>query len=172
MNPTSPWKVVLATLVIFGSGVLTGGLLVNYVERSGAPAAVHPLEISAVVPTDAVPVLANPVGTNRDLRMPAAAGVLFRKDFLNRLSRELKLNPEQRDHIEKLIGEGQDRTRELWRVEWVETRAKIRRELTPDQQTRFEDLLKPRPPRHTPGREHGTNSVAPAISSNLPGSSL
>ncbi len=27
------WKVILATVVIFGAGVLTGGLLVNYVER-------------------------------------------------------------------------------------------------------------------------------------------
>ena len=33
------WKVILAAVVIFGAGVLTGGLLVNYVEPS------HPRDI-------------------------------------------------------------------------------------------------------------------------------
>lgn len=28
------WKIILATVVIFGCGVVTGGLLVNYVERA------------------------------------------------------------------------------------------------------------------------------------------
>ena len=36
------WKVILATVVIFGAGVMTGGLLVNYVDHSHHPATTRP----------------------------------------------------------------------------------------------------------------------------------
>jgi hypothetical protein len=45
------WKVILATLVIFGTGVITGGLLVNYTNHT-APAA-HPSPTVNVQPESA-----------------------------------------------------------------------------------------------------------------------
>ena len=142
------WKIILATLVIFGAGVLTGGLLVNYSDRtvrhlseSAAPAA--PVPPPAVEREQSVPASeSNPVP--RENRPGPVMPAPLRKEFLSRLTRELSLTPEQHDRVERIIADGQERTREVWRVEWVETRQKIRAQLTPDQQRRFEELLKPK----------------------------
>ena len=161
------WKIILATLVIFGAGVITGGLLVGHSLR----AAHQPL---ARIPTTddphraadrpSAPVKFDPA-VARASNLPPAVNLPFRKDLLNRLDRELELSPEQHQHIEKIIREGQERTRELWRVEWVTTRKRIRSELTPEQQARFEGLFKSRsrdqqrPPAAT---ERSTNPSAPS----------
>ena len=136
------WKVILATLVIFGAGVITGGLLVGYSERAArlvprkpAPAEPQPQRETGGGPN---------TGAARENRQPQPPNILLRKDLVDRLNRELKLNPEQRERIDKIVTEGQDRTRDLWRVEWNETRQRIRKELLPEQQTRFEELFKPR----------------------------
>jgi len=75
-------------------------------------------------------------------------------EFLNRVQRELNLTPVQRERIEKIISEGQVRTKELWepvakqmRQEMQQVRERIRAELNPEQRLRFEELLKQRPPR-------------------------
>jgi hypothetical protein len=183
------WKIILATLVIFGAGVLTGGLLVNYSDRTFR----HPAELAAsqlppVPPAGAgrerdQAVLAtesNPV--TRANRSGPALPAPLRKEFLTRLTRELALTPEQRDRVERIIAEGQERTREVWRVEWVETRQKIRAQLTAGQQRRFEELLKPKghePRRAAPPRvpiatngpsvnpPHEAVPAAPAVSEKL-----
>lgn len=141
------WKVILATLVIFGTGVITGGLLVSYSDRAShrlagrLPVADPPLWGPG---RQRVPLEMDP-GLSRENRVPLAFGIPLRKDFLDRLNRELKLSPEQHERIERIVSEGQDRTRELWRVEWVATKQRIRAELTQEQQTRFETLFKLRP---------------------------
>jgi hypothetical protein len=144
------WKVILATLVIFGAGVITGGLLVTYsdnVMRRSHRAAVPDKEKRAASPAP---------NAARDLRVPLPPNILLRKDFLERLDHELKLNSEQRERIEKIIGEGQERIHE----ELAETRGKIRAELKPGQQDLFTELLKRRP---IPARDHAlTNTPAPA----------
>ena len=98
---------------------------------------------------------------------PAALSGPLRKDFLNRLSHELKLSSEQRERIERIVSEGQERTRELWRVERVETWHRIRKELTPEQQIRFEELFKsqPRDSRRPPpsSERFPTNPPSPAF---------
>ena len=49
------WKVIFATVVIFGAGVITGGLLVNYVNYShGRPAHHPPLTADAHAPGEAL----------------------------------------------------------------------------------------------------------------------
>jgi hypothetical protein len=141
------WKVILATLVIFGTGVLTGGLLVTYSNSVLRP--VHPPAApdgprrnpDAVAPQ-----------ARRDSRLPPPPNLVLRREFLARLTRELELTREQRRDIEKIISEGQERTRELWqrvepqvRAELARTRQKIRAELTPEQRARFQELLKQRP---------------------------
>ena len=135
------WKVILATLVIFGAGVMTGGLLVGYSDRSWGRPPHQPPSVDAQHGTLGTPN----AGPAHETRLPPPPNAPLRKDFVERLNRELKLNPEQHERIEKIVSEGQERTRELWREEWSGTRQKIRNELTPEQQTRFEQLFKSRP---------------------------
>lgn len=159
------WKIILATVVIFVAGVISGGLLVSYCDRVASPAlrrlsaADNPLADSRRIPVEFAPF-----PTVRQNRSP-----LLRKDFLNQLNKELSLTPEQRERIEKLISQGQERTRDVWRAEMMVIRQKIRAELTPEQQTRFQALLKQRPAERrrlaAPDRAT-TNSIEPAISSN------
>ena len=71
------WKVILATMVIFGTGVVTGGLLVRHADHGRDR---RPQRAGGVVhPAQAAP-----------------AGVM-RIEFLRRMERELDLTPEQRD---------------------------------------------------------------------------
>jgi len=77
-----------------------------------------------------------------------------RMDFVLSVHRELKLTPEQRERIEKIVCAGQEQTKALWesiapqmRKEVQDVREKIREELTPEQEARFEELLKQRLPR-------------------------
>ena len=119
------WKIILATLVIFGAGVVTGGLVVSHALQSNtanSPAA------NSATPWQA---------QNRDL--------------LRRMDRELHLTLEQHERIEKIIGESQDRTRSLWKpitpqmtAEMQTVREGIREELKPGQRKKFDELMKAR----------------------------
>jgi uncharacterized membrane-anchored protein YhcB (DUF1043 family) len=148
------WKVILATLVIFGAGVITGGLLVTYtdnVQRHQRRQMLAEFQRVAQKP--------NTNSAAREIRVPLPANILLRKDFLERLDKELKLTVEQRERIEKIIGEGQERIKAVTqkfepqvREELALTREKIRAELKSDQQDLFTELLKrrPVPPRDRP----------------------
>lgn len=123
------WKVILATMVIFGTGVITGGLLVRHVEQSRQR---HPQRAGTMV---------RPAQT-------ASAGVM-RIEFLRRVERELKLTPEQREPVDKLLKEGQERTKKLMdtvepsrREEFKKTLEEFRAVLTPEQRKRLDALIK------------------------------
>jgi len=139
------WKVILATVVIFGAGFVTGTLLA---PRAAAPAPLQQIDPSRVSNN----------GTQRNPKLPTPLPGFLRKDFIDRLDKELKLSAEQRARIEKIIREGQDKTKELWEhIEpdmhhvLVSTKDRIRAELTPEQQAQFGQLLKPkRPPAPDP----------------------
>lgn len=144
------WKIVLATLVIFGAGVITGGLLVNYTSDDARR---QPNSVRRENPFRGSDV---PDGS-RELRFPnpnspQAPGL--QREFLQRLDHELRLTPEQRERIGKIIAEGQERNRQLWagiapqlRREMQETKEQIRALLTPEQRARYEELMKPRLPK-------------------------
>jgi Spy/CpxP family protein refolding chaperone len=130
------WKVILATMVIFGTGVVTGGLLVHYAEGG-----------SARVQAPGAARLAQP-----------ATPQMLRVEFLRRMGQELKLTAEQREQVDKIIKESQQRSRKIvepvapqLREELQRTKEEFRKLLTPEQNTRFEELLKlqqrPREPR-------------------------
>ena len=144
------WKVILATLVIFGAGVITGGLLVRFVDR----AAPHPSLAQPSTPEKPRP---GPSAANaRQNKLPAPLPGPLRKDFLDRLDRDLDLNPKQRDCIEKIICEGQEKTKAIWdEVEpemhevLTETRSRICGELTTDQRGKFEQSLKQQKTKNT-----------------------
>lgn len=157
------WKIILATVVIFGAGVVTGGLLVNCVQREHlgwrhAAAARH-----------------NRSGA-RELPMPRAQ--LLNREFVEKLDATLHLTPEQRRKIEKIIADGQKRNHDLWRLVAPQFRAvmqdvhqRIRAVLTPEQQKQFQELVRQfashpssrrREPPASPPRTNNVHSSEPA----------
>ena len=139
------WKVILATMVIFGAGVITGGLLVRETQVTKRPKQ------------------ARPAATNHQATVQnVTPSQMQRLEFLVRANNELDLTPEQRVRIERVIREGQERTRQLWetiapdvRKELQLVRERIKAELTPEQRRRFDELLR-RPLR--PGARQNTNA--------------
>lgn len=145
------WKViptiVLATVLIFGAGVVTGGVLVNYVKQ-GHPrtAAKHP---------NSPPL--NAWGTNNAARPPSPPQILS-KEFLQRLEGEMQLTKEEHEVIQKIISDNQN----LMRKVVQDARLEIREALTPGQRDQFDELMKR--PFHKP--LFGTN--APPARTNAP----
>jgi hypothetical protein len=138
------WKIILATVVIFGAGVMTGGLLVNYVEH-------------------AYPDHHRPPAGDHDPDLPMPRAGMFNKSFAQQLDDVLHLTPDQRKAVEKIVADGQQRNHNLWKLVSPQFRSvmqdvhqQIREQLTPDQRKQFEELFKQfRPPRHPPA---GTNA--------------
>ncbi len=128
------WKVILATIVIFGTGVITGGLLVGYVEHG-----------HGYRPKPG----ANGAAAVRRPEFPPPSPEQRRLEFIRNISRQLKLTPKQRAHIEAILHESQEHTKKIWlqiapemKAEMAGVREKIRAELTPEQRRRFEELMK------------------------------
>ena len=120
------WKVIFATVVIFGAGVVTGALVVKYAAQT--------------------PVHAPRPGGNRV--SPISAGGI-RIEFLRRVERDLNLTVAQREQIDKIITAAQERSKKLMepiqpkiREELQETREQFRAVLNPEQKIRFDELLK------------------------------
>ncbi|HOX56889.1 MAG TPA: hypothetical protein P5205_11875 [Candidatus Paceibacterota bacterium] len=123
------WKVILATMVIFGTGVVTGGLLVGFAERGREH---RPPRVGGVV---------RPA-------QPSSAGAM-RIEFLRRVEKELGLTPQQREPIDRILRDGQERMKKLMdtveprrREEYRKTVEEFRAVLTPEQQRRLDGLLK------------------------------
>ena len=120
------WKVIFATVVIFGAGVLTGGLLVKYsVQTPSRPQ--HP---------------------QGNRVQPISAGGL-RIEFLRRVERDLNLSPDQKEQIDKIFSASQERSKKLMEPiqpkiheELQQTREQFRAVLNPEQKMRFDELLK------------------------------
>ena len=143
-------------MVIFGTGVVTGGLLVQHVQhgRDRRP----PRPVNAVRPAQ-----------------PSSPGVM-RFEFLRRMERELDLTPQQREPIDRILLEGQERMKKLMetveprrREELKKTIEEFRAVLTPEQGKRFDDLQKLQQQRSreqhkaAPPREHPPQSPPPAV---------
>ena len=140
------WKIILAAVVIFGAGVLTGGLLVNYVEQS------HPKDIQRP-PGELNP---HPQANNRDHDQPDPQDLpkprppeILSKQFMQQLDKALHFTPEQRAAIAKIVTDGQERNHEIWtnvapqfHKGLQDVRQQIREQLTPEQRKQFEELLK------------------------------
>jgi hypothetical protein len=126
----SPWKVIAATLVIFCSGLVVGALMEKKAIRT---------EFAIPVPrgvTNAVPSLWH----------------VQQREFLHRIDRELNLTPEQRDKIQQILKQSQERTKVIrekiapeMKDEIKRVRDEIRAELAPEQQAKFEAAMKSKP---------------------------
>ena len=147
------WKVIFATAIIFGAGVLTGGLLVNYVQHSHPKPARH-----ATAPTEARQSALNPSPRPAEAGKPPRLPEVLSKQFLFRLDEELHLSVEQRETVQKIIGEGQNQMRKVIQ----DARLEIREVLTPAQRKEFDELVKR--PFHKPifGTNAPANLSAPA----------
>ena len=116
-------------MVIFGTGVVTGSLLVRHVEHGRDR---HPQHSTSV---------AHPA--------PASSAGIMRIEFLRRMERELELTPAQRDPIDRILKDGQERMKKLMdtveprrREEFKKTVEEFRGVLTPEQRQRFDELVK------------------------------
>jgi Spy/CpxP family protein refolding chaperone len=129
----STWKVILATIVIYCAGLVTGGLVVRSARTPKA---------SEVSPA------------------PFQGPEFVQQRFLERMKRELALAPDQAQRLEAIFRDSRERMRSWWeiigpdmRAELKEVQEKIKAELTPAQREKFEQLLKDR--RHSPGALQG-----------------
>jgi hypothetical protein len=119
----SPWKVILATLVIFIAGLVTGAVGAKRLLKPPRAAAQHePMQ-----------------------------PWMLREQFRTELDRRLRLTPEQNARIERVMHEGQERVKEIWslvgpemQAELRAVREEIRRELTPEQRRRFDEMMRDR----------------------------
>ncbi len=127
------WKVILATVLIFGSGVGTGHLL----SHRNTP---QPEDLdSKFSPANS----ANPNSTN--FLPPAARPMMFRSRGY--LDNHLKLTTEQKEQLHKIRKAGHDRVREYGKPfreqimdEDLRMRKEIRSLLTPEQVRIFDGL--------------------------------
>ncbi|MBI5802976.1 MAG: hypothetical protein HZA92_19920 [Verrucomicrobia bacterium] len=119
----NPWKFILATVLIYGTGVVTGALVTTLVERPHR-AAVKP---------------AQQLNYNQ----------IQRAEFLGRLQKQLDLTTEQHDRIGHILRDSNQRTKPYWdpvaakmKDEVRAVTEKIRAELTPEQSAKFDIEIK------------------------------
>jgi hypothetical protein len=147
------WKIILATVVIFGAGVLTGGLLVNHVKDRPQGDAEPPTAGANTRPSADT----HEPARSPEVPLPRLAERLS-KEFVHHLTDSLHLTPEQRNAIAKIVADGQERNHVIWtnvapqmRKVIQDVNQQIRAELTPGQVKQFEELMKQHPPRRSPG---------------------
>ncbi len=145
------WKVILAALVIFAAGVVTGGLTVRLKQPEPPPA-----------------------------MAPSSFGSLRQRgELLDRMQRQLYLSADQRTHIEQILRDNHDHMKQLWDSIAPQAQAEHKRvhdlimaQLTPEQQKHYQEILKFRGPnrggierRHweqPPFRHNALSNAAPA----------
>jgi hypothetical protein len=157
-------KVILVTVVIFGAGVFTGGLLVNDIDRSQRSAAstpISPPENSEQQPQQHLPE-------------PPLAERL-NKQFVRQLDEKLQLTANQREKIAQIVADGQEQNHELWtnvapkmRTVMSDVNRQIHAELTPKQQRKFEELMKQFAPRRLQNPTNNIFSTNAAATSDFP----
>ena len=149
------WKVILATLVIFAAGLVTG----SFLAKGSKPL----LPTQPIRPDPAPPV-----------------PWIVQERFLQTLQRELSLTAEQTARLKAVFADSRERMHILMdlinpelQAEKREVAERIRGELTPEQLIKFEQLLKhphSRPGEASDGRRrpsgdrkktNGVNSAAP-----------
>jgi Spy/CpxP family protein refolding chaperone len=155
----------LATVVIFGAGVLTGGLLVDITQRDlfaalhrNAAPATHPV----AAPAAAIP--SHPAETI-DVSSPHPSDFYsHRLALMQKMDTALKLTPQQHNAIEKLIEEGQGQISKAMQ----DTFQNVRDQLTPEQRKKYEEMLKQFHQQPHPASPANTNGAAPSSRQPLP----
>jgi hypothetical protein len=143
----NPWKFILATVLIYGTGVVTGALLTTLVERPHK-AAKPPQQLNY--------------------------NQIQRAEFLGRLHKQLDLTPEQHNRIGQVLRESNQRTKPYWdpvaakmKEEIRVVTEKIRAELKPEQVAKFDlEIKASRAPKKMDSdrkeKKAGSTNAAPA----------
>jgi hypothetical protein len=144
----NPWKFILATVLIYGTGVVTGALVTTLVERPHKAAAKPPQQLTY--------------------------NQIQRAEFLGRLHKQLELTPEQHERIGHILRESNQRTKPYWdpvaakmKDEIRVVTERIRAELTPEQIVKFDAEIKSIRPAKKPDPERkdkkGGSTNAPPV---------
>jgi Spy/CpxP family protein refolding chaperone len=167
------WKIILATIVIFGAGVMAGGLLINHVDRGNRFNHRPPGAEFRPPGGEREP------GRGMGMEFPRPRQPdLMNTNFVRRLDDMLKLTADQRSAIGKIIAEGQDQNHSIWtnnaeqmRKAMQDVRHRVREQLTPDQQKQFDELMRRGPQRHgmTNAPPGWPPASVPAAATNAPG---
>lgn len=146
------WKLIIATVVIFSTGIITGGLLVNNAKQ-------HSNSITSL-PITAAPVAKNTVirTNNPPLAAPSLPEMLS-KPFLSKLDGLLHLNSDQRKAIEKTLSTGQSQMKKVM----SDVRNEIRNQLNGEQKKQFDGLMKFSPKKSS----LATNAPTAAVLENV-----
>lgn len=137
------WKPILAAALIFASGMVTAVFAYRLSPKSWRP----PTEGSL-----------------------SPWFIDSRFDVLRKMQRELNLSTDQSTRIDAIIQEGRSRTKEIWdacqpqfREEMKLVRERIQAELSPEQRTKFDELVKrSRERKGQKAAGEKTNASAPA----------
>jgi Spy/CpxP family protein refolding chaperone len=131
------WKIILPTCVIFGAGLLAGGLTINRIDRC-----------NGVTSRQVVPTVANSTVAAQIRREPGGMDQ-HRIEFMRTVSSNLNLTAEQRVCVDKTLREGQECIEKLWKEFNPKTRevlnncrSKIIADLTPEQRDQFNQMMK------------------------------
>ncbi len=132
------WKVILAALVIFCAGAVTGGLVLDLKTR--------------------------PPASQGRTSLPSW-GSRPRGDLADRMQRELDLTAAERAKVEQILRESSDRSKQIWesaREEHRQLKTSLRETLSSDEQKKkFDEMFKPRPP-FKPGESRSRDSRKPS----------
>ena len=154
------WKVILATVLIFGSGVGTGHFLSR--RNVPEPATPQPGNVDGKF---------SPANSNtKGFQPPTTRPMMFRSHGY--LDNHLKLTDEQKVQLREIRKAGHDRVREFGKpfrekiiAEDQRVREEIRALLTPEQARTFDQLphfrINPEPGRPGAGRQPRTNGPRP-----------
>ncbi len=151
------WKPIVAALVIFAAGVVTGGFTVKLTShKEPRPKVITQVALVATNLTGAVQTPSGQPGANGQ-RPPgppgpgpawgSPRGQWLMKDLLERMDRELVLTPDQHQRVDGIMKESQERMHKIYEnfiPELNSMRAQIRDQLTPEQQAKFENVFKQR----------------------------
>ena len=148
------WKVILATLVIFAAGVITGGLLVNHsVKSRQKPAGAHAKQ---------PPPNRSPIHETRF-------------QYIRVIEQQLDLTPQQREKIDLVINDSQMRVKGYWDAaqpkindEMKRVKEQIREQLNPEQRKKFDELNKQRQPKKEQRKEGSSKRTNSVPATNVP----
>lgn len=147
------WKAILAALVIFGAGFVTGNVLNRVSQASKTPP----------------PATAPRAGARASQPLPLEQ--LRKVELMGRVQKDLDLTPDQHARIEKIIADSQARIRDLWdqvapdiHDEYDDVQKKLCEELTPEQKKRFNELMK----MHLHSHHNGTTNAPPQAAISRP----
>lgn len=144
------WKIACATLVIFVAGIITGVVLVRLGER-GPRTWNRPTRETAQLPVNRLALTNAPTPQNpsRPGGAPGGSNTPLTREFVPLLDRQLRLTPEQREQVERIMKATQERIRDFRqrvepevRKEMQQAQEQIHAVLTPEQKELYQRLMK------------------------------